>query len=163
MTGDSGTDETMFAELDTGSGGPARVVLRGRLDAEAVAEGWARIVEPLCGAKTSDLQVDASGLSYCDGAGIGLLVELKRLAAINGGRAEITGLSAELEPLLRMATLGDPARAQLAPPPRQSLIEHVSKRKPEPRTSVSGNQNRARQQAEIRTAHVSKRKSEPRA
>ena len=90
MTGDSSTDETLFAELDAGSGGTARVALRGRLNAEAVAEGWARIVERLRRANTSDVQVDASGVSYCDGAGVGLLVELQRLAAANGGRAEIT-------------------------------------------------------------------------
>jgi phospholipid/cholesterol/gamma-HCH transport system permease protein len=111
--------------LDADPGGPARVVLKGKLDAEAVGACWARIINPLRKASTSKVQVDVSGVSYCDGAGVGLLVELQRVAAINGGTAEITGLSAELEPLLRMATLQDPTGSQLAPQPRPPLVQHV--------------------------------------
>ncbi len=118
-------EKTTFSEVEIGSQNHAHVVLGGRLDAETVATRWSRIVEPLREAGSATVDIDASGVSYCDGAGVGLLVELQRLAAANGGRAEITGLSAELEPLLRMATLEDPTRAQLAPPPRQSLVEHV--------------------------------------
>lgn len=125
MADDSDTNKTLFAQLDTDAGGSARVVLKGGLDAETVVTCWTRIVDPLRQANASNVRVDASGVSYCDGAGIGLLVELQRLAAVNGGRAEITGLSAELEPLLRMATIEDPTRALLAPPPRPSLVEHV--------------------------------------
>ena len=125
MADDSDTNKTLFAQLDTDAGGSARVVLKGGLDAETVVTCWTRIVDPLRQANASNVRVDASGVSYCDGAGIGLLVELQRLAAVNGGRAEITGLSAELEPLLRMATIEDPTRALLVPPPRPSLVEHV--------------------------------------
>ena len=125
MANDGNSDQILSAQLDIDSGGSARVILKGGLDAETVVTCWTRIVDPLRQANASNVRVDASGVSYCDGAGIGLLVELQRLAAVNGGRAEITGLSAELEPLLRMATLQDPTRAQLAPPPRQSLVEHV--------------------------------------
>jgi len=125
MADDSDTNKTLSAQLDTDAGGSARVVLKGGLDAETVVTCWTRIVDPLRQANASHVRVDASGVSYCDGAGIGLLVELQRLAAVNGGRAEITGLSAELEPLLRMATIEDPTRALLVPPPRPSLVEHV--------------------------------------
>ena len=125
MADDSDTNKTLSAQLDTDAGGSARVVLKGGLDAETVVTCWTRIVDPLRQANASNVRVDASGVSYCDGAGIGLLVELQRLAAVNGGRAEITGLSAELEPLLRMATIEDPTRALLVPPPRPSLVEHV--------------------------------------
>lgn len=103
------------------------MTLGGRLSAETVAEAWTRVVEPLRAANSGTLDVDASGLSYCEGAGVGLLIELQRLAAANGGRAEIRGLSTELEPLVRMASLDDPTAMQLGGPPRSSFAVEVGR------------------------------------
>ena len=85
---------SVAVEID--SAGRGRVVLAGRLDAGSMPGVWARVVEPLRAATTASIDVDASGLSYCDGTGLGLLIELKRIAAENGGQAEIAGLSKEL-------------------------------------------------------------------
>jgi phospholipid/cholesterol/gamma-HCH transport system permease protein len=112
-------------ELETGTTGHARVVLGGRLTMDTVADVWEGIVEPLRATQARELVVDASALSYCDGAGVGLLIELQRIAADNGGRAEIRGLSAELEPLVRMASLGDPSASQLGRPRRGSIVTKV--------------------------------------
>jgi phospholipid/cholesterol/gamma-HCH transport system permease protein len=44
--------------------------------------------------------VDAAGIEYCDGAGIALLVQLRRLQSKAGGRLEISGLRPEFAALL---------------------------------------------------------------
>jgi phospholipid/cholesterol/gamma-HCH transport system permease protein len=59
--------------------------------------------------------IDASGVSYCDGAGLGLFAELRRLAAVRGGAAEVVGLAPDLQRLVSMAELADPAAAELNP------------------------------------------------
>jgi phospholipid/cholesterol/gamma-HCH transport system permease protein len=73
------------------------------------------------------MHIDASGVDYCDGAGVGLLIELRRIAARNGGRATIQGLSDELSPLVEMASLDDPTARALDPPPPAPVLVRVGR------------------------------------
>lgn len=61
--------------------------LSGRLDADGVAGLWDRAVR-LAASPGRSLTVDASGVGYCDGAGLALLVELRRQA--ESARADFT-------------------------------------------------------------------------
>jgi len=61
--------------------GYARVILRGRLDAQTVAGCW-NDLQKLRLAAIAKLEVDATGLSFCDSAGLALLhyLNLRRMA-----------------------------------------------------------------------------------
>ena len=50
-------------------------------------------------------------MTYCDGAGLGLFAQLRRLVAVAGGHVQFTGSSPELRRLLDMSMLADPLAA----------------------------------------------------
>jgi phospholipid/cholesterol/gamma-HCH transport system permease protein len=72
----------------------SRLKFSGRLDAEGVAEAWERALR--AADEANRISIDASGVEYCDGAGLALLWELRQ----RGGR-EISGLKPEIEKLLQ--------------------------------------------------------------
>ncbi len=118
---------TTIAQVEIPAGREARIVLRGRLDADSIAANWAHVVEPIREARTPAINIDASGVDYCDGAGLGLLAELQRIAARNGGRATVHGLPAELAPLVEMAALDDPAARALDRPAPAPVLVRIGK------------------------------------
>jgi phospholipid/cholesterol/gamma-HCH transport system permease protein len=65
----------------------------GRLDAEGVSGAWERALS--AADEANRVLVDASGVEYCDGAGLALLWELQRR-----GGGEISGLKPEIAKLL---------------------------------------------------------------
>jgi phospholipid/cholesterol/gamma-HCH transport system permease protein len=92
------------AEVVPGSaGGDGIVRISGRLDAPGVAAIWDGLflrVRALAG-----FEVDASDVEYCDGAGLGLLLELKRLGSRGAaGGIAFRGLPKEVSELLERAT-----------------------------------------------------------
>jgi phospholipid/cholesterol/gamma-HCH transport system permease protein len=90
----------------------------GRLDAEGVSGAW----EPALSAadEAKRVLIDASGVEYCDGAGLALLWELQRR-----GGAEISGLKPEiatlLEPFAKAQPKEDDGRA------KDSTIEELGR------------------------------------
>jgi phospholipid/cholesterol/gamma-HCH transport system permease protein len=86
--------------------------LEGRLDSATTGAVWRQAFAALQGARPGRLTIDAAGLDYCDGAGIGLLVELRNRRK----DAEIRGLSDRFRALL---DLFPPAEAApLGPRPK---------------------------------------------
>ena len=116
-----------IADVDITAGQEARIILHGRLEADSVATNWGRVVGPLRQARAAAMYIDASDVTFCDGAGVGLLIELRRIAARNGGRATVHGLSAELAPLVEMAFLDDPAVHALDPPRPASVLVRIGR------------------------------------
>jgi phospholipid/cholesterol/gamma-HCH transport system permease protein len=93
-----------------------RLVIQGRLDAETTAPVWRQAVSKLTEVQPRILKVDGTGVKYCDGAGIGLLLELKRKQESNKRKIRIEGLKPEFKQLI---TLFDPGR--LSVPEHQPL------------------------------------------
>ena len=87
--------------------GKLELVITGRLDAEATGRSWPRVVRKIAEVKPQMLGVDASGIEYCDGAGIALLLELKHTQERNNRQIQIKGLRSEFEQLM---TLFDPGK-----------------------------------------------------
>ena len=85
---------------DALEGGGRRLVFEGALDAASLGRIWPRAVRVLEEHQPRELIIDAAGVSYCDGAGVGLLVELRRLQEERGGSIEIEGLADETRRLL---------------------------------------------------------------
>ena len=73
------------------------VLLGGRLDGESVGHIWKDAFEALHGKKAKRLVIDATKVDYCDGAGIGLIVELRRH---QGQETEVRGLAPRFQSLL---------------------------------------------------------------
>jgi len=82
------------------------VTLSGRLEAVSMASLWRPTISALEEARPALIKVDASEVTYCDGAGISLFFELLRRQEKNGGRLEIIGLAEEFQ---RLLDLFDPA------------------------------------------------------
>ncbi len=113
------------AELEFGPSGSARVTLRGRLNAQTTVPCWDSLEQRLRGAKLEKLEVDASGLRVCDGAGLALLRYLNMGRMTPGASVSVSGLEAGLEQLFRGFTQEDyeafrpPARVKCHPLPEE--------------------------------------------
>jgi phospholipid/cholesterol/gamma-HCH transport system permease protein len=76
--------------------------LAGRLDANGVAALWPSLEVAWPGATIRPLRIEASGVTYCDGAGIALLVDIQRRARARGTLVQIHGLRDEYRKLLEV-------------------------------------------------------------
>jgi phospholipid/cholesterol/gamma-HCH transport system permease protein len=95
--------------------GQLKLVLAGRLDMNAAGRLWKKAVSRISRVKPGTLIVDASGVDYCDAAGIGLLLELKRRQSERGNSIRIDGLKREFEQLMTQFDPGPPAEPQPMP------------------------------------------------
>lgn len=95
---------------------PGVIALGGRLDLHSTPDIW----DAALAASAKDVVVDASGVEYCDGTGIGLLLELRRR-----GASDVRGLPAKFQALLDLLPK-TPAKLP-EPPPPASLPEDVGK------------------------------------
>ena len=99
------------------------MIIAGRLDAETTGTIWRRAVSNVKAANTTNVVVDASGIEYCDGAGIAL-VELRELQRRKGGNLEITGLLAQFADLLNDSASNFPSETK-GTPPREGIAEEI--------------------------------------
>ncbi|WP_243439106.1 ABC transporter permease [Fundidesulfovibrio soli] len=106
--------------------GGVELRLSGRLDATGVARLWSKAAQLAAGPGTS-LRVDASEVSFCDGSGLALLLELRRQAEQRGAVFALTGLDQRFRVLFEQFSPAD-----VAPPPaplqRPSLAEEVGRK-----------------------------------
>jgi len=72
-------------------------ILRGRLDSESTGLLWRQAFDGLERKKPKRIGIDAAQVEYCDGSGIGLIVELRRR---QGQDTEIRGLAPQVKALL---------------------------------------------------------------
>jgi ABC-type transporter Mla MlaB component len=84
----------------------ARVILRGRLDAQTVAGYW-NDLPPLRLAAISILEVEASSLRFCDSAGLALLRYLNLRRMPPQAAVSVIGLEPEVDKLFRGFTSAD--------------------------------------------------------
>ncbi len=84
-----------------------KLVITGKLDAETTGRLWPQALRKIAEIKPQMLDVDASDMEYCDGAGIALLLELKHTQEQNNSQIQIKGLQSEFEQLM---TLFDPGK-----------------------------------------------------
>src|SRR5436309_2114654 len=107
--------------------GDARVVLSGRLDASTLGHAWAKTVPATETQPPHTLTIDVSGLSYCDGAGLGLFAELRRVVSVAGGEMRLAGMRADQQRLLQMSQLKDPRVATLEPARKPGAVTQIGR------------------------------------
>ncbi len=73
------------------------IVLDTRLDAECVSHTWDPILSQLQQKPLQSVQIDASGVEYCDSSGLSLLVKIEQTVQ---GTLTITGLKPQFQQLL---------------------------------------------------------------
>ena len=81
-------------------GGTLTLIMTGRWDSDTTGKWWQRGQQMLTQGKPRRLVIDASGVSYCDGAGVAFLIDLQQLQIRIGGDAAIQGLPEEVRRLL---------------------------------------------------------------
>jgi phospholipid/cholesterol/gamma-HCH transport system permease protein len=97
----------------------SRLKFSGRLDAEGVSGAWERALR--AADEENRITVDASGVEYCDGAGLALLWELQRR-----GGGEISGLKSEIAKLLQPFAEAERKEGEQRRP-RESTIEAIGR------------------------------------
>lgn len=109
------------------SGDPSLTVIAvaGRLDAGSFASAWEQMVDPLEGSAARRLQVNLAKLEYCDGAGLGVLAEVRRRVTKGGGEFELTDVPEMHRRLLSMSQLVDPSAAPLRRPGRPGFVVSI--------------------------------------
>ena len=86
---------------DVSGEGFLTLTIQGRLDSKTTGEVWREVERILArDGSHSRIVLDASRVDYCDGSGIGLLVELRRRQQRSGRELEIRGLQDEFQQLL---------------------------------------------------------------
>ena len=108
-------------------GGTLTLIMTGRWDSDTTGKWWQRGQQMLTQGKPRQLVIDASGVSYCDGAGVAFLIDLQQLQIRTGGDATIQGLQDEARRLLDIY-----GRISIERPPGRrreplSIIEQVGK------------------------------------
>ena len=73
----------------TDESGSLVLSLQGWLDSTTTSKVWKEATKAIDKFKTHQVTVDASQLEYCDGIGIGLLFELRRIQQSSGGTLDI--------------------------------------------------------------------------
>ena len=99
------------------------LAVSGRLDASTIRDLWHEARAAVASARAPRVVIDASGVDYCDGAGIALLVDLKRQRP--AGEVVVENLAPRFAALLEQF---DPARLSrdLDPePPRRPAVEEI--------------------------------------
>jgi phospholipid/cholesterol/gamma-HCH transport system permease protein len=86
--------------LERPQDGVLKLNIAGRLDSATTGTIWRRATTAVAGARAKSVIVDASGIDYCDGAGIALLVHLRHLQGQARGNLQIEGLRPEFTELL---------------------------------------------------------------
>ena len=111
---------------------PKKVLLKieGLLNAQSTASIWRKCMPVVDDKQPHILEVDASELTYCDGAGIGLFVELNRRQLNTKGQYVIKGLKEEFQRLLKIYCPDKPESLGSKTPSREkiSFMEILGKR-----------------------------------
>ncbi len=101
------TQNELDTTLQIGPPEFARVVLRGCLSARTVPASWKTLEEGLRTVKLEKVEVDATELELCDGAGLALLRYLSMGLMTPGAAVSVNGLDPDLQELFRSFTLED--------------------------------------------------------
>ena len=95
-----------------------QITLSGRLDIHRVQKEWTSLSAQLDRSSPQTVTIDASGLSYCDSGGIGLILHVQAHQASRQGVCRIQGLA---EPYQRLLELLDPGTFEGSPAKRTAL------------------------------------------
>jgi len=103
------------------------ITLAGRLDMSSTGSIWREAIRILEQHAVSRIIVDASGITYCDGAGISLLLEMRRRQHERSGILDIQGFPETYQHLLDMFRQADAAEVGKTKPEKSGFPEEVGR------------------------------------
>ena len=121
------TANTTTLSTGTNEQGNVTITIVGRLDSASTSSIWQKAMDALEEASSKSVVVDTAGVDYCDGTGIGLLVELTLRQRKAGGELEITGLRTEFQRLMDMFDPAEFEKTQIEKPYKARLPEEVGR------------------------------------
>jgi phospholipid/cholesterol/gamma-HCH transport system permease protein len=124
MPGTRPVDLPVHWDLSIHPDGTATLTFTGELDASSTAQAWARLETEFAGTRVTRLEVDVRQL-VCDSAGLALLYHLSDGGMTLGANVNLTGLSPELQHLLRSFSKEDLQALQEHEPTCSSFVEDV--------------------------------------
>jgi phospholipid/cholesterol/gamma-HCH transport system permease protein len=104
--------------------GSFKLTIAGRLDSTTAGGIWRRATAAVSDANAANVVIDASGVDYCDGAGIALLAQLREIQNKTRGNLQIEGLQPEFAELLNDGAAAFP-RETPSGPPHEGLAEEI--------------------------------------
>ena len=107
--------------------GAVSITLGGRLEDTTLPSVWPDVLSAASRSGTRNIVLDVSQVSYCDGAGLGLFAEVRRVAALSGSGVTFRGFTPELQRLVERSALADPSAPELRPMRRLSIVREVGK------------------------------------
>ncbi|MBN1973870.1 MAG: MlaE family lipid ABC transporter permease subunit [Sedimentisphaerales bacterium] len=107
--------------------GKLKLTITGRLDMESTARLWPQVFKKIKEAKPKVLILDANGIEYCDGAGIGLLLKLKKKQEEIKGSIQIENLKPEFNQLITLFDPGQLSKPAKNTPFYQRVPEQIGK------------------------------------
>jgi phospholipid/cholesterol/gamma-HCH transport system permease protein len=107
--------------------GSLKLVINGRLDSSSTGKIWRESLLSIDKSLPERVIVDASGIDYCDGTGIGFLFNLQLKQAQRGGMFEIQGLSGEFQQLFDQFKPSDFIQAEMEEPKASNIFVNVGR------------------------------------
>jgi phospholipid/cholesterol/gamma-HCH transport system permease protein len=104
-----------------------RLVLHfaGRLDINTLQTAWTDTTHTVSQSSTPKITLDLTNLTYCDASGLGLFIELRRLALTRKAILDFDGMTPDLCKLVGMADLTDPTAGGLTCPKPINLVTYL--------------------------------------
>jgi len=106
-------------------GQPLQLKVGGGLDATTCGDLWARGLEAIRKAPGAPCVVDAAGITYCDSAGVSMLLDLERQAQDLRGTFSLQGFPEAYTPLLLLVRRGATGAGQVPPSLTRGFAEEV--------------------------------------
>jgi phospholipid/cholesterol/gamma-HCH transport system permease protein len=119
------TANTTTLNTRTNEQGDVTITIVGRLDSTSTGCIWQKAMDAIEEASSKSVVVDTAGVDYCDGIGIGLLMELCLRQRKAGGELEINGLRTEFQKLMDMFDPAEFEKPQIEKPQKAKLPEEV--------------------------------------
>ena len=108
-------------------GGVLKLTIDGRLDSKSTGKIWRESLLSIDESLPKRVIVDASGVNYCDGTGIGFLFNLQLKQAQRGGVLEIQGLAEEFQQLFDQFNPAEFIQAEIEEPGPSNIFENVGR------------------------------------
>lgn len=101
------------------------LVFTGQLGADTVPRLWRELKQELADKSVTMLDIDASGLTQCDSAGLGLLYVLRTGQLTPGAQVSLSGLKAEFHEIFQSFSMEDYEDFQNQRPAKEPVVEEV--------------------------------------
>ncbi len=125
LVSDREPSKSASVSISTGQDGAVTLRLSGWLDAHTIGDVWQRCRLAASQSTSRGIVVEASGIQYCDGAGIAMLVDVLRKHGSSKAPVEIRGLAPDYQPLLELFDPTDFIQVDSAKPVPVCLPEQV--------------------------------------